>query len=155
MLSIRVITAVFLLLSYSVGMAHDFIPHCHEANEEHHHNTHNHNHDLHGDEHHDDNHQHFPHQNHLDEGLLGLISCLLGEADHPIDASSQRCLPGQQTTFSAKKPVLTLLFSWLAVQLPVDNPEQPAQFILDSTQSPPFCEFIGTVSHRGPPTSLA
>ena len=75
--------AVFLLLTYSVGFAHNLIPH-------HHHITtgigeagHHHEHHQHGMESSfGENHEHIEHQDHFDENLLDLLICMLHDFEH-------------------------------------------------------------------------
>lgn len=87
----KVILSIVLLLSYSLGMAHDVLPHYH-ANDlhsdiavgiklHHHHSHHEH------DPVEQPEHDHVTHEDHLDDGLLDYVICLLSEFDHESDDS--------------------------------------------------------------------
>jgi len=91
----RVFISVCLLLAYSIGLAHDLIPHCHhcegdgtlatEHAEEHHHHHEHHVHE-HGEP---VDHEHIEHADHLDEGLLDFIICILDETEHPSSEGNE------------------------------------------------------------------
>ncbi|MCO4806301.1 MAG: hypothetical protein KC456_06885 [Flavobacteriales bacterium] len=71
-------------MCYGIGFAHSAIPHCHhdtalaKLEHNHHANVEHHNH-----EHDHDDHHHVEHNDHLDEGLLDFVICLLTEVEHP------------------------------------------------------------------------
>ena len=74
---------MFLLLTYSLGFAHNVIPHSH-SDEVHEHkgshedNTHHH----HSNEHAHLDHEHVSHGDHYDEGFYDLFICFLHETEH-------------------------------------------------------------------------
>lgn len=77
----RTVLSLVLLLSYSLGFAHNLLPHCSNPDQF----SHNH-HQLH--EHHsnaelpDSQHEHIAHANHEDEGIYDFLLCLLSDVDH-------------------------------------------------------------------------
>ena len=80
--------SLILLLTYSIGFAHDLAPHCPEfATEEkhsgshHHHEHHEHLQDVNPDGQHD----HILHEKHFDEDVIDLIVCLLSDLEHPAN----------------------------------------------------------------------
>lgn len=85
MRSLKPILSVFLLLTYLVGIGHEFLPHSHadEAGTKETHNEHGH---LHGHHYHAEgdvvDHTHLAHQDHFDDGLFDLLICILSETDH-------------------------------------------------------------------------
>lgn len=88
----KAIISVFLLLTYSMGLAHEVIPHCHHNTvgpESNGHHVVDHQHDL--------GHvcekesAHFDHRAHCDEGFMNFVVCLMSETDHP-DTCNERSL---------------------------------------------------------------
>ncbi len=93
----RMFISVTLLLTYAVGSVHALVPHCHHAESgvqlsADHHRQHHHRHQHH--EHDDDpsgEHHHVMHRDHLDDGLMDLLICILSETAHS-GASVDQCL---------------------------------------------------------------
>ena len=85
------IISIILLLTYSLGFAHNFIPHAHNTENETH--PHSHQNDEHSDHHHNvtkslnGDHKHIPHGDHYDKGLYDLIICFLHDANPHQDES--------------------------------------------------------------------
>ena len=77
---------MFMLLTYSIGFAHNVIPHSH-SDEVHEHETSGteHSHHHHSVEHAHVDHEHVAHGDHYDEGLYDLFLCFLHEAEHQED----------------------------------------------------------------------
>jgi hypothetical protein len=81
----KVIISISLLLVYSLGFAHNLIPHSHELNEAfidhseigHHHHQHTGEH-----EHLEEDHEHVAHGSHIDESLYDYLVCMLFEMEH-------------------------------------------------------------------------
>lgn len=108
MQTLKPILSVFLLLTYFVGIGHEFLPHSHadevgshQAKVEHgvdhgHHHSHHH----HDDGDHED-HSHVVHQDHFDDGLLDLLICILSETDH-TDADEHYVLPSEANQTRSK-----------------------------------------------------
>ncbi len=80
--------SILLILTYSVGFAHDFIPHCTELHTEiagnldvHHDGSHNHSdHEV-----VDTDHSHIEHGDHYDDSYLDFFSCVLEVNNHHQD----------------------------------------------------------------------
>lgn len=148
-----------LLLAYTIGFAHNVIPHCHhalgemeqahdhsEAHHVHEHQDHQH------EEHEEVDHAHISHKDHLDSGLLDLILCVLSETDHPATNHGHEFY--QNTANSAVKldSATNLKLSALAL-LVFTDPScdlEPVSFGTDPPRiySPPY---LSNSPHRGPP----
>ncbi len=87
-MSKRVFISIILLFAYSLGFAHNLIPHTHshetkeeivvhkESGHPHHHHNNLHQHKKHVD------HEHISHGDHFDEGFYDLLICFLHTADN-------------------------------------------------------------------------
>jgi hypothetical protein len=149
----KIVISFLLLLTYSLGFAHNLIPHCQkfysvESNshqekekEKHHHE------DLSSD------HEHIQHEGHYDEDLYDLLVCFLNEMEHPAnDCNVEHCFPARTNDASskvfAKAKFITALLTVIAH---VDESEQTSDYGSDSDAiylSPP----IDDSPHRGPPS---
>ena len=82
----KLIISIVLLLTYSLGFAHNFIPHHHDAgtvNVEHSHENDDHPHHHHNaKEQAHQEHQHISHGDHVDEGFYDFLICFLHDANH-------------------------------------------------------------------------
>jgi len=95
----RVIISFLLLLTYSLGFAHNFVPHQHGSQTEKHKHTHD---DKHEHHHHNEtnnlaiDHEHISHGNHFDEGFYDLLVCFLHDTDfHSDDCKSHYFIPAK------------------------------------------------------------
>lgn len=77
----KIIASLFLLFTYLIGFTHNVIPHCHHNADANH--THLEHHEHHTGSHDQGNDRHVSHNDHLDEGVLDFIICLLSETEHP------------------------------------------------------------------------
>lgn len=103
MITKKIIISIILLLTYSLGFAHNIIPHQHDSE------TGFHNHD-HTEEHHNHDHssdsdpEHISHGNHFDEGLYDLIVCFLHETDfHKENCNTEFFIAAKTNRFLTKK----------------------------------------------------
>lgn len=101
----KVIISLFLFLTYSIGFAHNLVPHCTvdfensniaTKDSHHHHNHHEHN----GED--EADHDHIVHEDHLDSGYLDLVICLLEDVEH----GDEEC--GQEHCFTLSSNNLSL-----------------------------------------------
>jgi hypothetical protein len=85
----RLIISIILLLTYSLGFAHNFLPHNHDSEtavHEHSHEENEHSHHHHNaKEQTQQEHEHISHGDHFDEGFYDLLICFLHDADHHED----------------------------------------------------------------------
>lgn len=85
----RLSISIILLLTYSLGFAHNFVPHNHDTEI----TVHEHSHEESGHSHHHhaakeqahQEHKHISHGAHFDEGFYDLLICFLHDADHHED----------------------------------------------------------------------
>jgi hypothetical protein len=156
----RTLIALSLLFAYSLGFAHELLPHCHHSdgvavlgteNSEHSH-QHNHQHD-HADV--DSDHEHVAHADHFDDGLMDFILCLLAESNHS-SSHADHCfdMPAERTavSFSAWDKIklvatFAAVFAEKIEETTVENfvPEVNVAFL-----SPPLAYSV----NRGPPTAF-
>jgi len=102
----RIIISLLLLLTYSLGFAHNFIPHQHNAETE----THNHAHDDKNEHHHHNginklgvDHEHISHGNHFDDGFYDLLVCFLHDAEfHSDDSNNDYFIPTKTNNTSSE-----------------------------------------------------
>ena len=102
----RVIIALILILTYSVGFAHGLIPHCSDDHStEFHAGTHDHAHHSHTSEDHDvEDHAHVEHGDHYDEDFFDYLECLLeGVQHHDHSCDVEYYLQGKQLENSSDK----------------------------------------------------
>jgi hypothetical protein len=119
----KVIISFILLLSYTLGIAHNLIPHSHNHDGEKiiiSHNANGHQHHQHSDNgtiHKD--HEHISHNNHYDESLFDLMVCFINKIDHSTEqCKDQHYLPSKTNSISIKNlkkiklaSVLLILFN--------------------------------------------
>ena len=80
--------SLFLMFAYAIGFTHNVIPHCHhQAADNQHEHTEHHQHLSAGDDH--NNEGHVAHNEHLDEGVMDFIICLLSETEHPSPSGDE------------------------------------------------------------------
>ena len=148
----KLIISLLLLLTYSLGFAHNFIPHQHEDGVEdeitkekkgHHHH------------HHaikKSNHEHISHGNHYDEGLYDLLVCFLHESDnqeykcnnhHFVLAKPNRVVINKLQV----NKLVTILYS---ITTELEQDEKFPDYNIDSDISY-LSPTIENSPHRGPP----
>ena len=146
----KTILSLVLLLSYSLGFAHNLLPHCSNPDQL----SHNH-HELHehynGEGSSELDHAHITHNNHKDEGLYDFLLCLLSEVDHHTHDELNT-----EFTFSKTSKVNLgfLKVKFNAITAEKISVEYFSSFI--SVQPIDFQHFyysprIGHLRHRGPP----
>lgn len=92
----RVFISLILILTYTVGFAHNFIPHCTDAHTDEIHSESEHHHAHHTHDGHDSNeedHSHVEHGDHFDDGLLDYLICLFEGAQHHDHSCDAQCIP--------------------------------------------------------------
>lgn len=153
---IKSVISVFLLLTYSLGFAHNLIPHCQELaigeqqNISHHHHEH---------------HQHEPdvklsseldhivHEGHFDENIYDLIACILSELEHPADdCHNSQYVPTKSnndlTKQLSKVKIVAILFSVLGFTNQSKSPSEYSCEVAVQYSSPP----LDNSPNRGPPS---
>lgn len=141
-----------LLLTYSLGFAHNLVPHCssilpHESH------AYSHQHHSHQSPHEED-HMHVVHQNHVDDGLLDYVLCVVndtGNEEH--ECVEDHFFTIQNNAISLKKiiylPTSIILF---AINNELKEALMATRFMLENNityVSPP----LKNTSLRGPPIS--
>lgn len=93
----KLVISLFLLFTYTLGFTHDLIPHSHLGDDalhsttEQHYDHHNKNHHDHQHGHHGEmNLEHIVHADHMDDGLIEYLMCVLGESHHGT-TQNDRC----------------------------------------------------------------
>lgn len=144
--------SLVLLLSYSLGFAHNLLPHCSNPDQFSH--SHHQSHEHHSEELSNEvNDEHIAHDNHEDEGFYDFFLCLLSEVDHHYHYELN-------TDFTFSK-ISQLNLDFLKVKIDAvqsDESEQRVftfftpslEFNIHQNYSIPF---IGHQNHRGPPYS--
>lgn len=154
----RAIISCFLLFTYSLGFAHNLIPHCQElvseigifsnAKDGHHHLEH-HTHveieDLDEDD--------ILHENHLDDSLYDFIVCLLSEMEHPVnECQVEHSIPSTLNDDLSKQLSKTKIIAVLCSVWGLTNPnESLSEYNSEAAvqySSPPLCNS----PNRGPPS---
>ncbi|PCI99590.1 MAG: hypothetical protein COB15_03775 [Flavobacteriales bacterium] len=139
MITKKVFISIILLLTYSLGFAHNFIPHHHDVETEVHEHSHEndgHNHHHHGSEEKShEGHQHISHGDHYDEGLYDLIICFLHDANHHNnECDNHYFIPAKSNnSLSSKSQQLKLVATLLALTIEVEQPELTTYFNVNST----------------------
>ena len=92
----KTIISLVLILSYTVGFAHNFIPHCSDVHTGENHSKVEHNHEHHSHDGHDSlekDHSHVEHGDHFDEGLIDYLVCLFDGVKHHDHSCDAQCAP--------------------------------------------------------------
>lgn len=133
----RIVISFFLLLTYSLGFAHNLIPHQHDSETEKHSHAHDNKHEHH---HHSEpkkskvEHEHISHGDHFDEGFYDLLVCFLHDADfHTDDCNTHYIAPTKTHRSLTNKSQKTLFVATLlAVTIEVEQPELATYFNVNS-----------------------
>ena len=156
----RTVITCFLLFTYSLGFAHNLIPHCETSNVKHqvaaHHESSHHHHEHHEHSSEDEkgiDHEHILHNGHLDGDIYDFIVCFLSEMEHPTkDCNLEHFLLANSNdkvnTQLVKAKFVAVLFTVLCLvaqdeALPKSQSEFATVYL-----SPP----IDDSPHRGPPS---
>ena len=143
-----------LMLAYSVGLAHNLVPHHHdhlpaEGHAQHDHSSHQHHHHEHQDH---EGHEHVEHSDHFDDGLWDFIVCVLSETELP-ESGHHHCLYLAAPTVKAPANNTTTLDCLASVcrvhyqHLP-EVPVETANSFFEFVYSPPP---LYAAPLRGPP----
>lgn len=92
----KAIISLILILSYTVGFAHNFIPHCSDVHTDESHSKVEHNHAHYTHEGHDaleEDHSHVEHGDHFDQGLIDYLVCLFEGVQHHDHSCDAQCAP--------------------------------------------------------------
>jgi hypothetical protein len=150
----RVVISCFLLFTYSLGFAHNLIPHCEASNIEHQENSHHHHeHHQHDSDDKDIDHEDIVHNGHLDAGFYDYFLCFLSDTEHPIhDCNLNHYLPANtydkvDTELSKAKFIAVLITVFSTTEQDEALPKTRSEFA-SIYLSPP----IGDSPHRGPPS---
>jgi hypothetical protein len=154
---VKSIISLLLLLTYSVGFAHDLVPHCHvnkttnwtfknPTKKDHHLAHHKHTRAVDLDE------NTIVHENHLDDSLFDFVVCILSEIEHHEDFIHHHFIPGTTDHSLEKKlnnPSLTHIIFVSGLEF---SPKEST--IPSDTFSAHYTEasFVASSPHRGPPT---
>ena len=150
----RVVISCFLLFTYSLGFAHNLIPHCEASNIEHQENSHHHHeHHQHDSDDKDIDHEDIVHNGHLDAGFYDYVLCFLSDTEHPIhDCNLNHYLPANtydkvDTELSKAKFIAVLITVFSTTEQDEALPKTRSE-VASIYLSPP----IGDSPHRGPPS---
>jgi len=156
---IKSVISVFLLLTYSIGFAHDLIPHCHidgstehaiEAHEANHHHLEHHNHAI--TEHIDDD-DDVLHENHLDDSLFDYVVCLLSTLDHQASDEAHQHINPENTTHVSIKGLAKNKFASLHFAAEIDPTDNKPFFLFNRNRAVHYqAPFAVAAPHRGPPS---
>lgn len=142
----KTIISLLLLLTYSVGFAHNLVPHCTSTSEV---NSHQH---VHVSP--DTDEDFISHGNHYDASLIDLIVCALSETDHPLDNCSMQHYLSPKTNSSVNDintvQILTVLFTLFNDEIKV---EKKATYITQ-VQTKFTTPLLEHSPHRGPPATF-
>ena len=155
----KIIISLLLLFAYSLGFAHNIIPHQHDAESKEHivehdgHHHHNHSHQHKTVKHSHTDHQHISHGNHYDEDFYDLLVCFLHKADHQDDCKDQHFLPANSNRISINKLQANML---VAVLFSVTTETEQSELTSDDqvdTEKTYLSPFIEDIPLRGPPSN--
>lgn len=104
----RVVISLLFILTYSLGFAHNFVPHCSDVHlvDDHSELEHNHDHHTHdGQNSIDVDHSHVEHGDHFDEDFLDYLICLFeGNQHHDHSCDTQYAPQDSEFKYSIEKP---------------------------------------------------
>ena len=150
----KTIISLLLLLTYSLGFAHNLIPHCHNSESTEHiveHDGHHHSHQHNTIEHSNSDHEHIAHKGHLDEGIYDYLVCLIHETETPeSECEIEHCFTVNVNDNNLKLNKLQSTIVLFAIFQPIPKDETTQSYAgYDEIRylSPP----IEDSPHRGPP----
>ncbi len=152
----KTIISLILILTYTVGFAHNFIPHRTDVHTDEIHSEVEHHHTHHTHEGHDsteEDHSHVEHGDHFDQGLLDYLICLFEGAQHHDHSCDAQCTP-QNNALKCSLEKLTPINQAITVEFSAPYFEkQPSaistKIVLDPTQVD-----LNSSSGRAPPVYL-
>ena len=154
----KTILSILLLSVYTIGLAHNVIPHCHHdkfrANHSAEHAAaHNHTH-IPLDAENPTDHSLFLHNDHLDAGFLDFILCWLHETDHPDSQTSDSfCLPQITGLNSGSWLLITSFKACFLANIEQANKKVQRYYIPEFLSDNISSLYAVTVLLRGPPSS--
>lgn len=154
----KLIISIFFLLTYSVGFAHNIVPHCAGESDHyltstsedghHHHSHHNHeNDDI------DKEHRHIVHEDHYDSNFFDYVVCLLNDTEHHgIDCQQELCFIPNSEVFSVKNLIVSKFLLLVKLYKPIVIEDEQSYSIDVNLCSIYLSPPIESCAHRGPPT---
>ncbi len=154
----KIILSLFLLFTYSLGIAHNIIPHQHDDGSHQHVSENHHNH---GHEHHSSNiahtdHHHISHGDHFDENMYELLLCFLHQSEnHENDCKKQHYTPSKTYRSLTSKNKTSSFESTLCDNtFPIKTTEFSINFF-NPAKRPPKLLLNSCSTLRGPPPHIA
>ncbi|MBL4593305.1 MAG: hypothetical protein JKX68_05740 [Flavobacteriales bacterium] len=154
-MNVKIFISIILLLTYSFGFAHNFIPHSHDSETEKHEITHEkdgHNHHQHNNttKHLNSDHEHISHGDHYDESLYELLVCFMHEAHQGDDCKDQHFTIAKPNRILANKLQINKLVATLfSIALEYEN--ELVTYYQVSSNIAYLSQSIEVPSLRGPP----
>ena len=148
----KTLISFLLIFSYSIGFAHNAIPHCDEAHESDLHHTHEHNHQHHSSDEVSSEHSHIAHNDHYDHGIIDLLICALESSNHDDGDCKTECYIPILDYNSIKTVNSSEFSSDLAInnnffELSIETANYTTASILNSSK-----EYLLLYPDRGPPS---
>ncbi len=155
----RIFIALFLAFTYSIGLGHNVVPHCHDVMSgdllltEHNHN-HQHDHHQHSDQNETQSHDHIQHDDHFDDNIFDLLVCYISDDIHSTDA----CYTDQDYTPEPNQKNNNFATPYPAILSDIDNTngvffvDISVRFI-DNRESFSTYDADRSQTLRGPPTA--
>lgn len=146
--------SLFLIFAYSIGFAHDFVPHCADAD----HTAHgtvqinhesSHNHCLTEKK----DHSHISHSDHFDDGLIDYLICIFESSSHHTDdchvgIHSSKFESNSEISILSDTQIAASNFDFTSVDFSISENSKYDDFI----PLPYNKGFENLCPHRGPPT---
>jgi hypothetical protein len=149
----RVFISLILILTYTVGFAHNFIPHCTDVHTDESHSEVEHHHTHHTHEGHDsteEDHSHVEHGDHFDQGLLDYLICLFEGAQHHDHSCDAQCTP-QNSVFKYSTEKSTQGDQLITAELSIPSLEIQSGAISTTTELDLTQIDLNSSSGRAPP----
>jgi hypothetical protein len=150
----RIIISFVLLLTYSLGFAHNIIPHQHDSETQ----THKHSHSVeHTHSHHNAtnelDHEHISHGDHFDEGFYDLLVCFLHETDFKTDDCNIYYMAPTKVNVASNNQTQQLLAVVSTLSSLVSDSENfPSEIFVDNDSTKEYLSpSIDDSPLRGPP----
>jgi len=150
----KAIISILLLLTYSLGFGHNFIPHNHDTEKEEHVDSHEKN----GHHHHNNithlnvTHKHISHGDHFDHGFYDLLVCFMHEAHQEESCKENLYFPSKSSRFIVNKlQTVKLIYLLISINLESTNSGLFSGVIVNSTLDY-LTPNIESSPLRGPPS---
>jgi hypothetical protein len=148
--------SILLLLTYSLGFGHNFIPHNHGTEKVEHvaaHENNGHHHHYHNNVTHlNVTHKHISHRDHFDHGFYDLLVCFMHEAHQEESCKENHYVPSKSTRFIVSKlQTVKPIDLLISINLETTNSGLFSGVIVNSTLDY-LTPNIESRSLRGPPS---